>query len=295
MPGAACSPPHPHPHTPAPPETLRTPLRGERCKRTQPLDGATPTSRGSPGSPPASGAPGRRRREEGAGRAGGGRDVARCPAGSPGRGAAARPRGQEPARRASHSPASPGGAISGLPSAQGTRPGPVGPEASPGSRIAPLARSRQSRVRSGRGDAGRFIQAPAAAPQLPAKARSAEAAGAAPGPHPGQSPAPTRGRSGPLGRHGREGPAASWGGGSPSVRPDAGGSARAISGHAALGALPRGKLPPGSGSRVKPQSLALIFLPKPPCKKRCEGDPDTFISQFFFSGQEMCVEGGSRS
>lgn len=33
------------------------------------------------------------------------------------------------------------------------------------------------------------------------------------------------------------------------------------------------------------------FPSKPPCKRFREGDPDTFISQFFFLRRGMCVEG----
>lgn len=100
--------------------------------------------------------------------------------------------------------------------------------------------------------------------------------GAPPAPHPGVPQSPGRGGKSPSEPSERPGPGAHRG-------------------------LSRGKFPPSSRSRVKLQSLTLIFLPKPPSKGCWEGDPDTFISQFFFFGQEMCVErvrrgggGGSR-
>lgn len=74
----------------------------------------TPISLGAPASPLGSRSPGKRRREEGAGRAGEDSDAARCPAGSPG-----------PCGR----PAGP----------RNTVLGPAGLEASPASRVTPAA------------------------------------------------------------------------------------------------------------------------------------------------------------
>lgn len=101
-------------------------------------------------------------------------------------------------------------------------------------------------------------------------------------PPPAAAPAPGTGTrtAGTPGSHGRD-PGAG-GGQSPSERP----------GPAARPALSRGKLPPTSRYRVKLLSLPLISLPKPPREGCWEGDTDTFISQFFFFGQEMCVERG---
>lgn len=83
------------------------------------------------------------------------------------------------------------------------------------------------------------------------------------------------------------------GGQSPPELPGAPGPAArgVLPGPAAPGGLSRGKFPSCCRCRVKLQSLPLTFLPKPPCKGCWDGDPDTFISQFFFFGQEMCVEG----
>lgn len=124
---------------------------------------------------------------------------------------------------------------------------------------------------------------PAAAPAPGTGTRTAGTPGSHgrdPGAGGGQSPSEPPGTARTPGSHGRDPGAA--GGQSPSERP----------GPAARPALSRGKLPPTSRYRVKLLSLPLISLPKPPREGCWEGDTDTFISQFFFFGQEMCVERG---
>ncbi|CAM9320204.1 unnamed protein product, partial [Bubo scandiacus] len=171
--------------------------------------GVPPGRSGGPAArphPPGPAAP-RPAREEGAGRAGGGRAGARGPlAGEqrPGRG------GRSPARRAGHSPErSPGLRAAVSPRSpsrgeqdHGTRLGPAGLGASPGARVPPRPVAGRTAQPGREAGTGMPCGSPSLPPPLlrPATSKRAEQRGQRPAPR-GAAPGPTRGSSGRLGRH----------------------------------------------------------------------------------------------